>query len=237
MALVDAFSGALSDRVDWLYDRLVESYGEPEWRPNGDPVGELVQTILSQHTSDVNSERAYERLKQTFADWPTVRDANVSDVEEAIRVGGLAKVKAERIQKVLHEIGDRSGGAITLDQLRELSLDDARDVLVSFSGVGPKTASCVLLFALGAPAFPVDTHVLRVTRRLGLISPKVSAESAHGILEAAIPPDRRYAMHINLIRHGRRVCHAQRPACERCMLRQGCHFFWAKTHVESVTTG
>ncbi len=237
MALVDMLSGGLSDRADWLYQRLVETYGEPEWRPNGDPIGELVQTILSQHTSDINSERAYQRLKQAFPDWPAVRDASPVDVEQAIRSGGLAKVKAERIQRVLREIGARSGGALTLDQLRDLSLDDARDLLLSFSGVGPKTASCVLLFALGMPAFPVDTHVLRVTGRLGLISPKVSAEAAHGILEEAIPPDRRFAMHIDLIRHGRAVCHAQSPACERCSLRQGCRYFWAKTHAENATTG
>lgn len=234
MAAGDLFSGALPDRADWLDQRLAATYGEPEWRPTGDPVGELVLTILSQHTSDINSERAYQRLKQMFPEWSAVRDASVGDVEYAIRSGGLAKIKAERIQKVLREIGDRSGGALTLDQLRDLSLDGARDVLMSFSGVGPKTASCVLLFALGMPAFPVDTHVLRVTGRLGLIGPKVSALVAHGLLEAAIPPDRRYAIHINLIRHGRAVCHAQRPACDRCPLRQGCRFFWMKTHVESV---
>lgn len=231
---MDTFGGALSDRADWLYRRLTETYGEPEWRPTGDPVGELVQTILSQHTSDINSERAYQQLKQTFPEWSAVRDASLGDIERAIYSGGLAKIKAERIQRVLREMGDRFNGALTLDHLRDLSLDEARDLLQSFSGVGPKTASCVLLFALGMPTFPVDTHVLRVTGRFGLIGPKVSATAAHGILEAAIPPDRRYATHINLIRHGRAVCHAQRPACERCSLRQGCRYFWMKTQAENA---
>lgn len=230
---MDALSGATPDRADWLDQRLIATYGEPEWRPNGDPVGELVQTILSQHTSDINSERAFQRLKQGFPAWSAVRDASVGDVEQAIRVGGLARVKAERIQQALREIGARFGGALTLDHLRDLSLEDARDLLMSFSGVGPKTASCVLLFALGTPAFPVDTHVLRVTGRLGLIGPKVSALVAHSLLEAAIPPDRRYAVHINLIRHGRAVCHAQRPKCDRCSLRQGCRYFWEKAHAAS----
>ncbi|HEY7975187.1 MAG TPA: endonuclease III, partial [Ktedonobacterales bacterium] len=187
----------------------------------------LIATILSQHTSDLNSARAYERLRSAFPDWSAVRDAPVEVVANVIRVGGLAQVKAERIQRVLRAIGGRAGGALDLDYLCDLSLGDARDSLLALPGVGPKTAACVLLFSLGRPAFPVDTHVWRVTRRLGLIGPKVTADAAHVELERQIPPEWRHTMHIDLIQHGRRICHAQRPDCERCALRARCHFYWA----------
>jgi endonuclease-3 len=215
------------ERVAWIYERLAEAYGLPEWRPNGDPLGELVATILSQHTSDVNSERAYKQLRERFPAWEEARDAPVEEVAEAIRSGGLAEVKAERIQTILHLLTERlSGAPLRLDFLAEQTLGEADAYLRSLPGVGPKTAACVLLFALGKPAFPVDTHVWRVTRRLGLIGAKVSADAAHVALEHMIPPAWRYAMHINLIRHGRRICAAQRPACERCPLRAGCAYYW-----------
>jgi endonuclease-3 len=215
------------ERVAWIYERLAEAYGVPEWRPNGDPLGELIATILSQHTSDVNSERAYKALRERFPMWVEARDAPVEEVAASIRSGGLAEVKAERIQNILHLLTKRLGGApLTLDFLADQSMDEADAYLRSLPGVGPKTAACVLLFALGKPAFPVDTHVWRVTRRLGLIGAKVSADAAHDALERMIPPAWRYAMHINLIRHGRRICAAQRPACERCPLRAGCAYYW-----------
>ena len=215
------------ERVAWIYERLAEAYGLPEWRPNGDPLGELVATILSQHTSDVNSERAYRQLRERFPTWEETRDAPAEEVAEAIRSGGLAEVKAERIQRILHLLTERLDGTpLTLDFLADQSMDEADAYLRSLPGVGPKTAACVLLFALGKPAFPVDTHVWRVTRRLGLIGAKVSADAAHVALERMIPPAWRYATHINLIRHGRRVCTAQRPACERCPLRASCAYYW-----------
>jgi endonuclease-3 len=215
------------ERVAWIYERLVEEYGLPEWRPSGDPLGELVATILSQHTSDVNSERAYRQLRERFPRWEEARDAPLEEVTQAIRSGGLAEVKAERIQNILHLLTERLGGApLTLDFLADQALDEADAYLRSLPGVGPKTSACVLLFALGKPAFPVDTHVWRVTRRLGLIGAKVSADAAHIALERMIPPAWRYAMHINLIRHGRRICIAQRPACERCPVRAGCAYYW-----------
>jgi endonuclease-3 len=215
------------ERVAWIYERLAEAYGLPQWRPTGDALGELVATILSQHTSDVNSERAYKQLRERFPAWEAIRDAPVEEVAEAIRSGGLAEVKAERIQRILDLLTERLGAApLSLDFLAALPMDEANAYLRTLPGVGPKTAACVLLFALGKPAFPVDTHVWRVTRRLGLIGAKVSADAAHVALERIIPPGWRYAMHINLIRHGRRICTAQRPACERCPLRAGCAYYW-----------
>jgi endonuclease-3 len=215
------------ERIAWIYERLAETYGMPEWRPTGDALGELVATILSQHTSDMNSERAYRRLRERFPTWEAIREAPAGEVAEAIRSGGLAEVKAERIQRILDLLTERLGGApLTLDSLADLPLEEADAYLRALPGVGPKTAACVLLFALGKPAFPVDTHVWRVTRRLGLIGAKVSADAAHILLERMIPPGWRYAMHINLIRHGRRTCAAQRPACERCPLRAGCAYHW-----------
>jgi endonuclease-3 len=215
------------ERIRWVYERLIEVWGTPDWEPDGDALGGLIATILSQHTSDLNSARAYERLRSAFPDWSAVRDAPVEVVADAIRVGGLAQVKAERIQRVLRAIGGRAGGALDLDYLGNLSLSDARDSLLALPGVGPKTAACVLLFSLGRPAFPVDTHVWRVTRRLGLIDPKVTADAAHVELERQIPPEWRYTMHVDLIQHGRRICHAQRPDCERCALRARCHYYWS----------
>jgi endonuclease-3 len=213
-----------SERVRWVYERLVEQWGIPPWQPDGDALGGLIATILSQHTSDLNSERAYARLRQAFPTWADVRDAPVDVVADAIRVGGLAQVKAERIQRVLRAISEQRDGALDLGYLAALPLDDALADLRALPGVGPKTAACVLLFSLGRPAFPVDTHVWRVTRRFGLIGPKVTPEVAHRELEEQIPAEWRHTLHVNLIQHGRRICHAQRPACDRCVLAERCEY-------------
>lgn len=225
--VADADADALEAKVGRVYRLLVEAYGVPAWEPDGDALGGLIATVLSQHTSDVNSERAYAQLVSRFPTWEAARDAPEEEIAEAIRPGGLARIKAERIQRILRELTARvGGGPLTLDALRGKSLADAAAYLRGFSGVGPKTAACVLLFSLGMPAFPVDTHVWRVAKRLGLISARVSAESAHGILESLIPPGWRHTMHVDLIQHGRRICHAQRPACERCPLRPECLYYW-----------
>jgi len=172
--------GDIAAKVERIYEKLVATYGIPSWEPNGDPLGELVATILSQHTSDINSERAYRQLRAAFPTWEQVRDAPIDDVVEAIRSGGLAQQKAERIQQILRILTERLDDApLTLDTLDAMPLDDALAWLRGLPGVGPKTAACVLLFALGKTAFPVDTHVWRVTKRLGLIGPLVTAESAH----------------------------------------------------------
>lgn len=221
-------SDALRRKVERIYELLTQAYGVPEYAPDGDTLGGLIGTVLSQHTSDVNSARAYGQLVRTFPTWEAVRDAPVTAVADAIRTGGLARIKAERIQSILRDLTERLGGArLTLDALAALPLDEAESYLRSLPGVGPKTAACVLLFNMGQPAFPVDTHVWRVTKRLGLIGPKVSADAAHSVLMRLIPPEWRYTMHVDLIQHGRQKCHAQRPECSRCPLRSECQYYWA----------
>ena len=217
-----------SEKVAHIYALLVATYGEPAWKPDGDALGGLIATVLSQHTSDVNSARAYARLEAAFPSWQVVRDAPVDAVADAIRVGGLAQVKAERIQRILRELSSRMDGAeLTLASVQARSLHDAQTYLMTLPGVGPKTAACVLLFSLGRPAFPVDTHVWRVTGRLGLIGSRVSADAAHDALLQQIPPAWRHTMHVDLITHGRRICHARNPICDRCPLRSECRYYWA----------
>jgi endonuclease III len=201
--------------------RLSALYGEPVWRPHGDPMSELVLTILSQNTSDTNSGRAFMLLKQSFPTWEALLAADPEDIVPAIQAGGLARIKAPRIKAILEEVHDRLG-SFELMFLKDKPLDDAKDWLRSLPGVGPKTAACVLMFALGRPALPVDTHVHRVAQRLGLVPPKAGAAEAHDILEAILESDEVYPFHISLIKHGRRLCRAQRPLCERCPLLQGC---------------
>lgn len=203
-------------------DRLLEEeYGRPAPRMKLRPLDELILTILSQHTSDVNSHRAFESLKQRFPTWEQVMDADPSEIAEAIRSGGLAQTKAIRIKELLLKLRDEYGN-LDLDFLCDMEMDEARRLLLSLGGVGPKTAACVLLFSCDKPAFPVDTHIHRVARRLGLIPPKASAEEAHRILESVVPPEKTYPFHLNLIIHGRRTCKAQRPRCEICPLAPLC---------------
>jgi endonuclease-3 len=207
--------------------RLLDSiYGPRHWRSSGDAVDELVATILSQHTSDVNTERAFSSLKARFPSWHDVMAAPVEEVADAIRCGGLANVKAPRIQAVLASILHRYG-TFDLRQLASKSVSEARAELTELPGVGPKTASCVLLFSLGLPAMPVDTHVHRVARRLGLIGATVSAEAAHEELERQLGENLAdvYAFHTNAIAHGRAVCRARGPRCERCEVTEHCDFY------------
>jgi endonuclease-3 len=201
--------------------RLSAAYGPPPPLEPGDPLEGLVGTILSQHTSDLNSERAFAALMARFGSLDSVRRAPLEAIEDAIRGGGLARVKAPRIKQVLEQVAAERG-ALSLDFLRQLELPAARAYLSGLPGVGPKTAACVLLFDLGLPAIPVDTHVHRVSRRLGLIGPRTSADRAHAELEALVPPADAYAFHVNLIRHGRRTCRAPRPHCQRCPLADLC---------------
>lgn len=204
-----------------IVQRLSALYGDPVWRPHGDPMTELVLTILSQNTSDTNSGRAFIKLVRRFPDWVLLREAPVSEIEREIAVGGLAKQKAPRIKAALDAVW-QARGSFDLDFLRDLPLAEAKAWLRELKGVGPKTAACVLMFALGRPALPVDTHVHRVSQRLGLVPEKASAEKAHDILEARLQPEMTYAFHISLIKHGRRLCRAQRPLCEQCPLLDRC---------------
>jgi endonuclease-3 len=213
----------IASRARRVHETLLKAYGNPVWREELPPVDELVSTILSQNTNDVNRDRAFYALRGKFDTWEAVRDAPEAAVVEAIRPAGLANLKGPRIQAVLRAITEERG-ALNLDFLRELPVDEAREWLTKFKGVGPKTAAIVLLFSLGRPAFPVDTHVHRVTGRLGLRPEKMSADDAHAYFEGLLPADTYYAAHLNIIRHGREVCHARKPACERCVLLSLCPF-------------
>jgi len=207
----------------YAHRTLREEYGDHQWHPR-DPVTTLVSTIISQNTNDTNRDHALERLQERFPTWEEVRDAPLEELIEAVRPAGLGPTKAPRIQEALHRITSERG-ALSLDFLNDLNVEQARAWLLDLPGVGPKTAAIVLLFALGKPAFPVDTHVHRVTRRLGLIPPKTSREKAHDLLEALVPPDLYYPFHLNVIFHGRAVCHARNPECARCALRDSCAYY------------
>lgn len=202
---------------------LREEYGGHQWHPR-DPVSTLVSTIISQNTNDTNRDRAMERLQERFPTWEEVRDAPEETVVDAIRPAGLGPTKAPRIQGALRRITEKEGD-ISLDFLRDLTAEEARDWLTDLPGVGPKTAAIVLCFALGKPAFPVDTHVHRVSGRLGLIPEGTSREKAHDVLEQIVPEKIYYPFHLNLIAHGRAICHSRNPECERCVVRESCNYY------------
>jgi len=200
-----------------IRERLRDVYGIPLMRPHGDPIAELVLTVLSQSTNDRNRDVAYLRLRERFASWGQVRDAPVAEVEEAIRPGGISKVKSVRIQAILRAIGE-----LSLDWLADAPIEEARDYLVALPGVGRKTAACVLLFAYGLHDVPVDTHVSRVGMRLRLLQPGAPFEQLHDQMLALTPPGQELELHVNLLRHGRRTCHARSPACSECALARMC---------------
>ncbi len=196
-------------------------YGRAVWRPHGDAMTELVLTILSQNTSDANSGRASMRLISRFPTWDALMAADPMEIEREIQVGGLAATKAPRIKAILEEVWQRRG-SFDLSFLGEMPLAEAKAWLRSLPGVGPKTAACVLMFALGRPALPVDTHVGRLARRLGLVPANTGAAEAHDLLEAILAPEEVYPFHMSLINHGRRLCRAQRPLCDECPLAVRC---------------
>jgi endonuclease-3 len=205
-------------RVRAIRQRLRELYGVPGQRPHGRPLEELILTVLSQSTNDRNRDVAYGRLRERFPAWEAVRDAPVEEIEEAIRPGGISKVKSARIQAILRAIGD----PLDLTWLADRPVDEARAYLMGLPGVGRKTAACVLLFAFGAHDVPVDTHVARVGQRLRLLRPGAPFGELHDQMLAVTPPGAELELHLNLLRHGRRTCHAQRPACPECALRRMC---------------
>jgi endonuclease-3 len=207
-------------RVRAIRDRLRDLYGRPVNHPHGDPVHELVNTILSQNTSDTNRDVAYARLRDRFETWQEVRDAPLSEVADAIRPGGLAETKAPRIQDALRAAGPE----IDLSWLRDAPRSEAIEFLTSLPGVGRKTAACVMIFSFDRPEIPVDTHVYRVGGRLGLFRERASLNEAHDEMLRVVDPADAYELHINLIRHGRGVCRPQ-PRCEECALRRMCPYW------------
>lgn len=233
---------ALKTKVRAVYRALIKAHGRPArpawsgtvglidpsetrstWEPI-DPLDELINTILSQNTNDLNRDRAYRALRSALPTWEAVRDAPARDVIAAIKPAGLANQKGPRIQQVLRRI-TAERGALDLSFLANMDTAAAKAWLTALDGVGPKTASIVLLFALGKPAFPVDTHIHRVTGRLGLIPPKTTADQAHDILEALVPPEWYHPLHLLIIQHGRKVCKAQRPRCDTCPLQKYCDYY------------
>ena len=218
----DTAPQALRRKAARIHALLLKEYGTPRWT-RLDGVSEMVATILSQNTNDGNRALAYSRLPARFNTWEAVRDAKTDDVIEPIRPAGLANQKGPRIQQALRRITEERG-ALNIDFLAALPVNKARAWLTSINGIGPKTAAIVLLFCYDRPAFPVDTHVHRVTGRLGLRPERLSADDTHTLMEALCPPGAEGPFHLNLIRHGREVCAARRPLCEACVLRKECAF-------------
>jgi len=202
-------------------DALFDVYGEIVWVPRYNAIEELVYTILSQHTSDINSERAFRTLMEVYGEVGMIADADVSDIEKAIEKGGLAKQKAPRIKNVLNQIR-KEIGSFDLSFLAEMPLSESKAWLTRLHGVGPKTAAIILCFSFGLPAMPVDTHIYRVSQRIGLIAKEVSAEAAHDLLETIIPPEEIFQFHMFLIKHGRDTCKARKPRCASCCLKGAC---------------
>jgi endonuclease III len=206
-----------------VHQTLLEAFGEPIWRNPLPAIDELVSTILSQNTNDINRDKAFDSLRAQFPTWEVVRDAPAQAVIEAVRVAGLANQKGPRIQQVLREITAECG-SLDLSFLADWEVEKARAWLTKFNGVGPKTAAIVLCFSLGKPAFPVDTHVYRVSGRIGLRPEKMNVEQAHAHLEALFPPETYYAAHLNIIRLGREICQARKPNCPACPINHLCNF-------------
>jgi endonuclease-3 len=218
----------LQKKYQTIVRLLDDHFGRPQWHQHLPPVDELVSTILSQSTSDTNRDRGFQALKQRYPDWLAVMEAPEDEVIKTIRPAGLANQKGPRIQAALRTIQEERG-TIELDFLNDMPVQEAAEWLTRLKGVGPKTAAIILLFTFNKPAFPVDTHVHRISKRLGLIGPRVSAEKAHDILPALGEPDSYYPLHINFIRLGRQICTARTPRCPRCPLQKECAYFQSQS--------
>lgn len=213
-----------SERAQQIHQRLVDFYGYPDWRNPLPPLHELVSTILSQNTNDTNRDRAFEALTSRFPTWEEVRDADKQKVIDTIRPAGLANQKGPRIQNILKEITEQRG-CLDISFLEEMSTEEARQWLLQFRGVGPKTAAIVLQFSLEKPAFPVDTHIYRITGRIGLRPAKMSADQTHAYMEEMLPEEAYYPAHLNTIRLGREICNARKPNCSQCPLNDMCDYY------------
>ncbi len=207
--------------IEEVIELLEQKYGPREWQPGKDSVDVLIGTILSQNTTDVNSGRAFNSLLSTFGNWKAVAAAPVECIAQAIEIGGLSRIKSARIKQILNRI-EEERGCISLDFLSSMDISGAKNYLLGLPGVGLKTANCVLLFALGKPCLPVDTHVFRVARRLGLIDSKISTGKAHDLLQEQVPLPKVYQFHLHMIEHGRQVCLARQPHCVECVLKNTC---------------
>ena len=215
--------GNITLNINRVHQALLKCHGIPAPKKYPRVLDALIETILSQNTSDSNSHRSYLSLKKEFPDWKAAASARTQTIEKAIRSGGLAKIKSLRISKLLNLIA-REQGLISLEYLKKLSPEQAYRKLVSYDGVGPKTAACTLLFGAGMPVFPVDTHVYRVGRRLGWVSLKESAERFQERIGQFIPQAQVFNLHVNLITHGRQTCHPRRPDCGKCCLKLYCNY-------------
>jgi endonuclease-3 len=207
--------------VKYITQNLEAVYGVPFNDSPYDPLSELILTILSQSTSDINSRRAFENLKRRFPDWDSTRRARPPSIAAAIKSGGLANAKSVTIKNALNEIRKRRGD-LDLSFLKTSPIEEAREFLTSLAGVGPKTAACVLLFACKKKIFPMDVHILRITKRIGLLPERFSDEESHKRMEKLVPPKKHYSLHVNLIRHGRQICRPQNPKCDKCPLVEQC---------------
>jgi endonuclease-3 len=225
---------SLAQRALKIHEMLLAFYGEPIWRNPLPAIDELVSTILSQNTNDINRDRGFHALRAKFATWEEVRDADPQAVIDAIRPAGLANQKGPRILQVLRSITEERG-SLDLSFLGDIPVEEARAWLTRFNGVGPKTAAIVLCFSLGKPAFPVDTHIYRVTGRIGLRPERMTVEQAHPHLESLFPPETYYAAHLNIIRLGREICQARRPRCEICPIVNLCDYGTARMQTQPAT--
>lgn len=209
--------------IECICDGLDACYGRKQWTEGKPVLDELIYTILSQNTSARNCDEAFRELSERFRTWEAVMTAPVTQIASAIKCGGLANRKAPRIKRILEETDERQGN-LDLQWIAGKPDSDALSYLLGFDGVGRKTAACVLMFSLGRPVLPVDTHVHRVAMRLGLIG-NVSADAAHDLLQEIVEPERVYSFHINTVTHGRQVCHARGPECAKCAIKQECNYF------------
>ncbi|MGQ9463065.1 MAG: endonuclease III domain-containing protein [Candidatus Fervidibacter sp.] len=207
-------------------DRLLaEVYGDWKWRKRAEPIDELVATVLSQHTNDVNRDRAFERLKSRFPSWEKVLSAPTASIVTAIKPAGLSNQKAPRIKAMLKQIAKANNGKLSLDFLAKMPVAEAAAWLKRLPGVGPKTAACVLLFSFGKPIFPVDAHIFRISKRLGWLEGEVNEAKANELLDKVVPDEIKYRLHLNLIAHGRKICKPQKPLCHECAIRYLCRYY------------
>ena len=213
-----------AETISWIFYQLRSLYGEKSWRKEKDLVGLLVRTILSQNTNDRNRDRAYQSLWQKFPSWDLVLKAPVKEIEQAIRPAGLSRQKSRRIKEILKKI-QAEQGKLDLSFLARLPEKQAKKYLLGFKGIGEKTASVLLLFGLGKSTFPVDTHILRISKRLGLVPKNADGKKAHQILGEMVPEKMAYELHLNLIEHGRNLCRARKPNCPLCPLKPRCEYY------------